>query len=220
MAILFLNYIVAGIFVFFLLWHKENKLGNRILVVGIVLTLLRNQLFYFGYLPGYSVRFQLYTLLQIIVLGIVSYFLLRCSRALAQYREARKNRKPRLSPAELATQTDRFIQCFESEQLHLNPKLRLSTIATKMSLRPDQVSEIFTMGMSTTFFDFVNQRRVLEAQRRLIDPAYAHLSIMEIATECGFNSKSTFADAFRKWTGQAPSEYRESKTPTIGIIKE
>jgi AraC-like DNA-binding protein len=52
---------------------------------------------------------------------------------------------------------------------------------------------------------------VEEVKKRLEDPAYAHYSILGIALDCGFNAKSSFNAAFKKFTGSTPSQYRTSK---------
>jgi AraC-like DNA-binding protein len=52
--------------------------------------------------------------------------------------------------------------------------------------------------------DFINTYRVEEAKKRLIDPAKKHYSILAIAEEVGFNSKSAFNLVFKKYTTHDP----------------
>lgn len=60
-----------------------------------------------------------------------------------------------------------------------------------------------------TFIDFVNANRV-EAVKKRIDKGEArHLTLLALALDCGFNSKSTFNRVFRKSTGLNPSEYEK-----------
>jgi AraC-like DNA-binding protein len=63
--------------------------------------------------------------------------------------------------------------------------------------------------MNKSFFDFVNEYRVQEAKRLLCSPQSDHLSILGIALDAGFNSKSAFYTAFGKYAGITPSEYRK-----------
>jgi AraC-like DNA-binding protein len=59
------------------------------------------------------------------------------------------------------------------------------------------------------FSDFINQHRIEEMKIRLTDNRYHHFKIEQIAFDTGFNSKSTFQAAFKKFTGLTPSEYRK-----------
>ncbi|MDO8898280.1 MAG: helix-turn-helix domain-containing protein, partial [Bacteroidales bacterium] len=58
--------------------------------------------------------------------------------------------------------------------------------------------------------EFVNEYRVNEVKKMLADPKYTHYSLLGIAFECGFSSKSTFNSVFKKFTRKTPSEYRKS----------
>ncbi|MEX0289954.1 MAG: helix-turn-helix domain-containing protein [Flavobacteriaceae bacterium] len=58
------------------------------------------------------------------------------------------------------------------------------------------------------FQDFVNSYRIEEFRRRIASQKYRHYTIFGIATEVGFNSKSTFNNAFKKFVGITPQEYK------------
>jgi AraC-like DNA-binding protein len=53
--------------------------------------------------------------------------------------------------------------------------------------------------------------RIAEAKHRLIDPANQHITILAIAYDIGFNSKSTFNTAFKKYTKMTPSQFKKSE---------
>ena len=59
-----------------------------------------------------------------------------------------------------------------------------------------------------SFYDYVNGLRVEAVKATLARPQSNGRSVLDIALECGFGSKSTFNAAFRKATGMAPSAYR------------
>lgn len=143
-------------------------------------------------------------------LGILVNYSLRHSRVFSEVgRELTEVRKPaKLSPEELTAYVSRLAKLFESERPYLNPDLRLMDLAKRLGIRPDQLSTTFTTGLNTTFFHYVNSYRIEEAKRRLVDKKYGHLNILGIALDSGFNSKSSFAAAFKKWTGETPSSYR------------
>ncbi len=95
------------------------------------------------------------------------------------------------------------------EKLYTNPELSLKLLASRTGLPERHISEVINDQLQTNFKDFLNHLRVEEFKKQLINPKNAHLSILGIALECGFSSKTTFNTAFRKSTGQTPSEYKK-----------
>jgi AraC-like DNA-binding protein len=70
-----------------------------------------------------------------------------------------------------------------------------------------QVNLIFLQMKAIRNTDFVNSYRVEEFKARAVDPANSNFSILAIALDAGFNSKSSFNQAFKKFTGKTPSQY-------------
>ncbi len=64
--------------------------------------------------------------------------------------------------------------------------------------------------MGTSFYDWLAAYRVEEAKRLLADPKAKLFTIEQIAEEVGYNSKSAFNKAFKKFTGKTPSEYKQA----------
>lgn len=98
-------------------------------------------------------------------------------------------------------------QLFKEQKLYLEPELSLSDLATKLKTNTSMLSAAINQNFGKNFNDFVNEYRVEEVKRQLKNPANAHLSLLGVAMECGFNSKSTFNRAFKKFTGQSPKEF-------------
>lgn len=102
----------------------------------------------------------------------------------------------------------RLRQALEEEQVYLNPTLTLAELATHTGLAPRLISFTVNNGFGQSFNDLVNSYRVEAVKRRLANPAdLARLTLLGIAFECGFNSKTTFNRIFKQFTGVAPSEY-------------
>ncbi len=95
-------------------------------------------------------------------------------------------------------------------QLHRDPQLSLKTLARRVGLSAREVSRLINDVEGLHFFDFVNEYRTQRAADLLTDPAWADRSILEIAYEAGFNSKSSFNAAFRKHQGVTPSSVRRT----------
>ena len=109
-------------------------------------------------------------------------------------------------PAELLPWREKLLHLMELEQPWLEPELTLTELAHRLRTNPSLLSKVINAGCGQNFNDFVNAYRVQEARRKLADARFAHYSLVGVALESGFNSKSTFNRVFRKVTGQAPSE--------------
>ncbi|MES9930149.1 MAG: helix-turn-helix domain-containing protein, partial [Candidatus Thiodiazotropha sp. 6PDIVS] len=77
---------------------------------------------------------------------------------------------------------------------------------------PNYLSQVINEQSGYNFFDFINRYRVDEAKRCLTTPS-GQSNVLSIALDSGFNSKSAFYTAFKRHTGQTPSQYRKSSLP-------
>ncbi len=114
----------------------------------------------------------------------------------------------RLSEAEIRRNADALSELMHKEKLYLHETLSLRTMANKLQKDPNLVSYILNNFFQKSFYDYVNDFRIEEVKNKIDDPAYSHFKIVEIAYECGFNSKATFNRVFKKSTGKSPSEYK------------
>jgi AraC-like DNA-binding protein len=97
-----------------------------------------------------------------------------------------------------------------TERPYRDPELTLPALAERLKSTPHKLSEVLNRELSQTFYDFVNGYRVDEVRARLADPGTKHLNILALGLDAGFASKSTFNQAFKKFTGQTPSTYRKA----------
>ncbi len=101
----------------------------------------------------------------------------------------------------------RLLALMESDQPWREPELTMADLANRLRVAPGVLSRVINAGSGQHFNDFVNAYRVAEAARRLRDPAFRHYTLLAIALEAGFNSKSTFNRVFKKLNGLTPSEF-------------
>ncbi len=116
-----------------------------------------------------------------------------------------------LSPKELLEYSERLIAYLKMEKPYTNNDLKLQDIAAYFGLPSHQLSQIINTELNRNFYDLINSCRIEEAKKELIDPAKRHMTILAIAYEVGFNSKSAFNNAFKKHTEMTPSQYKESQ---------
>jgi AraC-like DNA-binding protein len=89
---------------------------------------------------------------------------------------------------------------------YLAPELTLGELAAQMRTNTSWLSRVINTGCGQNFNDFINEYRVREAEHKLRDPRLRHYTLLAVALESGFNSKSTFNRVFRKLRGVTPSE--------------
>jgi AraC-like DNA-binding protein len=95
------------------------------------------------------------------------------------------------------------------EKQFLNPRLTLELLAKDVGLSTSHLSRIFNTELDSSFSDYINQLRVKQAKLYLSNTTFSNYTIVAIGLEAGFNSKTTFNTAFKKYTGKTPSEYRK-----------
>ncbi len=100
-----------------------------------------------------------------------------------------------------------LIKLMDGEKLYLDPELSLSFLSSKLDMQSNYVSQFVNEEFGGSFYDYINSRRVSEFKRRVGMPKYSHYKLIEVAYDCGFNSKSTFNRVFKKMNGLTPSEY-------------
>jgi AraC-like DNA-binding protein len=101
-------------------------------------------------------------------------------------------------------------KCMHNNKPYLNSELTMPMLADQLKVSHHHLSQVINEQYGLNFSDFINQYRIEEMKSRLADPTYHHIKIEQIAFDTGFNSKSTFQAAFKKFTGTTPSAYRKS----------
>jgi len=93
---------------------------------------------------------------------------------------------------------------------YLDSQLSLPYLAQELKVSINYLSQVINEQLDQNFFDFVNGYRIEEAKKRLMNDERKE-NILTIATESGFNSKSSFYTAFKKHTSMTPGEFRKRK---------
>ena len=106
----------------------------------------------------------------------------------------------------------RYISLIEEHMVQSKPYLdrELSIYDLSLQLRIPRhfLSEVINEHMGKNFYNLVNDYRIDEVKKRLEDPEFENLTILAIAYDSGFNSKSSFNTIFKEKTGITPSEYQ------------
>ena len=108
---------------------------------------------------------------------------------------------------ELDKKVDWLKKEIEQNLYFLNPELTLNSLAEHLNLHPNFLSHIINEGIHKNFSDFINEYRVETVINKINEKEYKNITLVGIAHESGFNSKTSFYRTFKKFTNKTPSEY-------------
>lgn len=123
---------------------------------------------------------------------------------------ATKYEKSSLSEEKAEEVLRAVLNTMDAGRLFLDSDLTMQLFSEQLQIPSHHVSQVINERLQKNFFEFVNGYRVEEAKRLLLDPSLQHYTILAIAFEAGFNSKTTFNTVFKKYTGTTPSKFREN----------
>ena len=108
--------------------------------------------------------------------------------------------------------SEQLMEYMRLKKPYLNPELTLAQLASEIDVSTHHLSQIINEKFKLNFFEYINQFRVEEVKTRINDPKFENYSLLGIAFDSGFNSKSSFNRIFKKSTNQTPSQYKSSLT--------
>ncbi|ADY52787.1 transcriptional regulator, AraC family [Pseudopedobacter saltans DSM 12145] len=94
-----------------------------------------------------------------------------------------------------------------AERPYSNPELTLLDLAQQVHVHPNTLSQVINSIEQRNFFDYINAHRVEAFKQAILLPENQKFTLLSIAFDCGFNSKTSFNRNFKKVTGLSPSEY-------------
>jgi len=95
----------------------------------------------------------------------------------------------------------------QQEKLYKDNELTLQRLADTLQVHPNYLSQVINEQEEKNFYDYINSLRIGEFIRLSALPENKQYTILSLAMDCGFNSKSSFNKYFKKVTGLSPSEY-------------
>jgi len=107
--------------------------------------------------------------------------------------------------SEIKTKIEEYM---EKHEPYLNSQMRVKDLAEQTEISSHQISQVLNESFQQNFYEFVNTYRVRKAKTLLDDPKNESLTFTAIGFDAGFNSKTTFYNAFKKETGTTPAQYK------------
>lgn len=115
-----------------------------------------------------------------------------------------------LEEKELIESKNQLINVLEEQKAYLDEDLTLNKLAQQIETTDKKLSLLLNQYMNTTFYDFINKYRIESVKEKLKSKEFENLTLLGIAYESGFKSKTSFNRIFKKETGFSPSEYKKS----------
>jgi AraC-like DNA-binding protein len=196
-------------------WRRDsnNKISKpaRMGYISALSIVVSNIMCLFGYI--YSLNLVIVSLLLANAATIYVYLvtqrhpdyhrLLRSETRKANYE------KSRISGLDVNVICARLNELMRDEKVFADEDLSLRDLAGELGISAHQLSEILNEKMKKNFNTFVNEYRIAEAKKMLVEEPGR--SILSVGIAVGFNSNTTFCTVFSKITGDSPSHYRKLK---------
>ncbi len=114
-----------------------------------------------------------------------------------------------LKEADVELYVSKLKRFMASDKPYLDADFSLPELADKLDIPSHYLSRVINEQFGVNFFDFINQYRVEEVKSKIGNPEFKNFSLLGIAFDSGFNTKSAFNRVFKKITGVTPSEYKK-----------
>jgi AraC-like DNA-binding protein len=176
-----------------------------VLIIGAIFDFTNSFIFKLSYIQFFYFE---------IVLSLVTYYLavagyLRSKTIELNFSEKEaeeiEERKTLLSEKDLEKLKNKLRSLMTDEKVYLEPNLNLNDLSRKLGVNSSVLSYAINNGFKKNFNDFVNEFRIIEVKEKLKN---SDDSLLNVAFDCGFNSKATFNRAFKKFTGVSPKEFQ------------
>lgn len=102
----------------------------------------------------------------------------------------------------------KLLTLMEEKKLYTDSLISVGKLSKLIGEPSYIISQVINEKMEASFYDWIAQYRVEEAKRLMTNPKTGQYTVEQIAEEVGYNSKSAFNKAFKKFTEQTPSEFR------------
>jgi AraC-like DNA-binding protein len=184
---------------------------KNVIIQFVIITLLFLGISIYCFLTGvYTIVGNfLYTLMLAVIVYLIAYQAIRDRRVLTPgFINRYRNLNPGKEREDLIL--DRLVHLFEEDKIFVDPGLKVATLAELLDCTPHLLSQIINAKLNKNFSELLQLYRINEFKIRAAKDEYQQYTIMGIAYDVGYNSKSTFNTHFKKHTGITPSEYLKS----------
>jgi len=199
--------------------HKRNLNWLRYFLISLLvcvgLWIITFGQYFFGLEEEALWTFSVLTIGMVLILFWIGYFLILHNNwfELVPVLQDQANGEGKLS-SKADNYHQQLLKLMSEDRLFENVDLTLNQLAEKLQISSGYLSQIIKEKEGKNLFEFVNYYRVEAVKEKLTEQKHQNLTLMGIAMESGFNSKSTFHSVFKKFTGQTPSSFKNQHWET------
>lgn len=196
--------------------HRALQFILNSFIILFALSLLHSVLPFAGYRNGLFLTLLLMVLTMFYFINSVLLGMLKKSTTnsglieQADFEVKRKYSGSALTKTELESYKSKLWSYINTDKKYLNSELQIDELAKELEIPSKLLSQVINEGYGCSFFDFINQLRIEEAKYLLLNKTDSNMTIQEVMYESGFNSKSSFNTAFKKFTQQTPTQFKNS----------
>ncbi|MGD0342694.1 MAG: AraC family transcriptional regulator [Bacteroidales bacterium] len=160
----------------------------------------------FGFITIFSFIYSFYVIKQPVIFG---------EEGKLKYEEKKdteKYSKSGLKDDQAQAYLEKLVRFVEENRPYLDRDLSIQDLSEKTGISRHHITQVLNEKHGRNFFTFINEYRVRDVISRFGDPKNNNFTILAIAYDSGFNSKTTFNSIFKSQTGMTPSQYRQKAT--------
>ncbi|HZL11158.1 MAG TPA: two-component regulator propeller domain-containing protein [Prolixibacteraceae bacterium] len=121
-----------------------------------------------------------------------------------KFEKYRGTKIPEVQSSSIINDLKRYM---EEKKPYLNADLKLADLAAEINYPVNEISQVLNQNLNQSFPDFINKYRVEEVKKRMENKEFEKFTLIAIAQQCGFNSKTSFYRIFKNETGKTPADY-------------
>jgi AraC-like DNA-binding protein len=160
----------------------------------------------FGFIAIFSSVYSFYGIKQPVIFGE------ELKIESDEKKETGKYIKSGLKESQAVEYLENLLSFMEEKKPFLDRDLSIQDISDMTGIPRHHITQVLNEKHKKNFFTFINEYRVKEVISRFNNPKNNNFTILAIAFDSGFNSKTTFNSIFKSQTGMTPSEFREKAT--------
>ncbi len=149
-------------------------------------------------------------LILFLLINIMIFKALRQPELFRGIEEKVNEKKHSLSQVIFDIYREKLNQYMSEKKPFLTPAITLETLAKRVDIPPRSLTEVIQRSYQQNFYDFINEFRIRESEKMLSHASSHQKSILDVMVEVGFNSKSSFYAAFKKFAGMTPAQYKKN----------
>lgn len=105
----------------------------------------------------------------------------------------------------------------QQSKIYLNPDLSLEILSTNIKIPKHHITQLLNEKLNKNFYQYINEFRIQHAIEQLQKSTEVQCNLLSLAYDCGFNSKSSFNNYFKKITGFTPSQFKRNNHQPLNI---